>query len=399
MRMLCAAVVFAAGAARAQELLYDNPVALVSSSRLVGMAGAAVGLAENAESMPFNPAAVAQRSPHRARGFDFDITFDVLLNPVSTMRDVENDPNTPGTVAPVEGQLGGFVQFKRFGIGAYGRFSTRDICLTAMPCGNNVLSATAGQAAIVFGFNALRDQLVFGGGFLFATAAFNLAGQAFNYRGIAVAGGALWRPAFWPFRVGISGQTQTNGGSDFDMMKTPTLAGRPVFKGIVAPARVSFGASARFGEGAWRYNRLSLSALKELPEDFNAAEVPHDLEPDDPRPPGRFLVSLQLDLYLPVSGATTLTTFIQGTAPVAAGDSLALVPRLGTESEAIDHRLRLRVGGYLEPAVVAGSKLRPHGTGGFEVFLLHLLFDWSVSAAVDLAPRYFSMGIGLGWWS
>src|SRR5262249_52372113 len=149
-------------------------------------------------------------------------------------------------------------------------------------------------------------------------------------------GGALWRPAFLPFRIGISGVTTTNGTTTD---KTPTLSGRPAFAGIVAPARVSLGASARFGEGAWRYNRLSLSAMKDLGEDFNAADVPHDLEPDDPRPPGRFLVTVQLDLILPVSGATTLNPFLTGTTPIPAGASLSLVPRAGGEVEAIDHLL------------------------------------------------------------
>ena len=73
MRVLCAAAaVLSAGLAAAQSptRLYDNPVPLVTSSRLVGLGGAAVGLAENSESLPFNYAAVAQRSPHRTGGFD-----------------------------------------------------------------------------------------------------------------------------------------------------------------------------------------------------------------------------------------------------------------------------------------------------------------------------------------
>jgi hypothetical protein len=401
MRPLLAALLVCAGAAAAQErpLLYDNPAPLVTSARLVGLGGAAVGLAEGAESMPFNYAAVAQRSPRRSKGFDFDLTFDVLLSPAPDFRDTDNDPNaSTQIIAPVEAQIGGLIQFKRFGLGAYTRLSRKGICvqLTGTTC-TSVLEAQAAQGAIVFGFNVWRDQLVFGIGLFLASAEFDVGPTALKYLGANVGGSALWRPAFLPFRIGISGVTQTNGTSG-DM--TATISGRPAFSGIVAPARISLGASARFGKGSWRYNRVSLSALKELPEDFNVADVPHDLDPDDPRPPGRFLVSVQLDVILPVSGATTLNPFLKDTMPLpAAGASLSLVPRAGTEIEAIDHILRLRAGGYLEPAVLAGTSVRPHGTFGFEVFLIHVLFDWSVAAAGDIANRYFSMSLGLGWWT
>jgi hypothetical protein len=402
MRLLCFAAVLHAGLALADTstLLYDNPVPLVTSSRLVGLAGAAVGVAENSESLPFNYASVAQRSPHRARGFDIDVTFDVLFSPANQARDIDNDPAaTQQIIAPVETQLGGYVQFSRFGVGGYARLSQRGICVMSDPLGlscASTLQAQQATGAIVFGWNLWRDQLVFGAGFTLASAEFDVGNTALKYFGFSVGGGALWRPAFLPFRIGISGVTQTYGKTD-NMMQT--IAGRPAFAGLIAPARISIGGSVRLGQGAWRYNRLSLSAMKELPESYNVANVPHDLEPDDPRPPGRFLIAAQLDLILPVKNATTMRTFLNGEAPVQTGASLSLVPRLGTETEVVDHILRLRLGTYLEPALIAGTSTRPHATFGFEVFLLHLLFDWSVSAAGDVADRYFSMSLGLGWWS
>ena len=324
----------------------------------------------------------------------------MLLSPASQLRDIDNDPNAnQQIISPVEAQIGGFVQFKRFGLGAYTRLSQRGICVQADPTGmtcTSILKAQQAQGALVFGFNLWRDQLVFGIGLFIASAEFDVGNTALKYLGVNVGAGALWRPAFLPFRVGLSAGTQTNGTpSD----STATLAGRPAFAGIVAPAHISLGASARFGQGSWRYNRLSLSAMKELPEDFNFANVPHDLEPDDPRPPGRFLVTVQLDFVLPVSNATTMRTFLNGEPPVSTGASLSLVPRAGTEIEALDHLLRLRLGGYIEPALIAGTTVRPHGTFGLELFLIHVLFDWSVSAAADVADRFFSMSLGLGWWS
>lgn len=396
-RLTILAIVASASVAAAQDrtLLYVNPAPLVTASRLVALGGAAVGLAENSESLPFNYAAAAHRHPRRKAGFDWDLTASVLFSPWQQMRDTDNEGRAPEVVSPVESQFGALIQFNRFGIGAYGRASTKNVCPDAM-----CISATANQWALVFGFNVLRDQLVFGGGLYLATANFTYDGNTYEYRGVSIGAGALWRPSFLPFRIGIGGTTQAFGTPTFDIGMVPPLPmGRRPFEGVVSPAKISAGASVRFGEGAWRYNRLSPSALKALPDDYNFANVPHDLDPEDPRPPGRFLVTAELDLIFPVQHATTLTPFLQGTEAIAVGESLSLVPRLGLEAEVIDHRLRLRGGGYLEPPFLQGSSTRPHGTFGLELFLFSLGADWSVSASMDVANRYLSMSFGIGWWS
>ena len=378
-----------------RTLLYVNPAPLVTASRLMALGGAAVGLAENSESLPFNYASVAQRHPRRTRGFDWDLTASVLFSPVATLRDTDNEGVSPDTNAPVESQIGGLVQFKRFGVGAYFRGQRKSVC-TVSPC----ITSTTTAGSVVFGFNAIRDQLVFGVGLNLASANFTVEGKTYDYLGINVAGGMLWRPSFWPFRIGVHGVSETRGNPGFDpMMVAPIVPGRTVFTGVVSPARLSIGGSMRFGEGSWRYNRLSASALKELPDDYNFANVPHDLDPEDPRPPGRFLATIALDIILPVKGATNLTPLLLGTPASAVGEEWYFVPRLGFEAEAIDHRLRLRAGGYLESPFLKGASSRPHVTGGFEVFLFSLFADWSISASMDYAERYLSMSFGVGWWT
>ncbi|MBK7859371.1 MAG: hypothetical protein IPJ65_12260 [Archangiaceae bacterium] len=383
-------------AADERSLLYVNPAPLVTASRLVAMGGAAVGLAENSESLPFNYAAVAHRHPHRAGNFDFDFTAGVLFSPFTGLRDTDNEGQpTTDVVAPVESQLGALIQFSRFGLGVSGRFSSKSLCPSP-----SCLSASANQWAVVFGFNVARDQLVFGIGAYIANANFKFEGNTYEYRGWNFGAGMLWRPIFYPFRIGVQFVSQTSGTPTFDTMKLPNLGGsRTAFSGVISPAKLSVGASARFGEGAWRFNRLSQSALKQLPDDFNFANVPHDLDPDDPRPPGRLLVTAGLDLIFPVHGATTLTPFVYDTPAVPTGENASVVPRLGFEVEAIDHRLRLRSGGYLEPPFVQGSSIRPHFTWGTEVFLLNIAADWSVSASMDIANRYLAMSFGIGWWT
>src|SRR5690348_5838643 len=102
-------------AAQDRDILYVNPAPLVTASRLQALAGAAVGISEGSESLPFNYAAVAQRHPRRKTGFDWDVNASVLFSPFPTMRDIDNEGMSPDIVAPVEYQGGGLIQFARFG--------------------------------------------------------------------------------------------------------------------------------------------------------------------------------------------------------------------------------------------------------------------------------------------
>ena len=124
--------------------------------------------------------------------------------------------------------------------------------------------------------------------------------------------------------------------------------------------------------------------------------LPYDSNHDVP--PGTWLLSVQLDAVLPVSNATTVRPFLFGGPTVVTGDGFYVVPRLGVEHELVPKRLRLRTGVWVEPNLVRGSTVRPHATFGFEVFTVHIYEDWSISTALDAAPRYFAASVGIGWW-
>src|SRR5207248_7065406 len=80
----------------------------------------------------------------------------------------------------------------------------------------------------------------------------------------------------------------------------------------------------------------------------------------------RWLFTTQLDIYLPVQNATYATAFLEqnnGAPVLNAGYQVALEPRAAVEKEAVADRLRLRLGGYLEPPLVATAPpVRPHVT-------------------------------------
>src|SRR5438132_2472963 len=92
MRIVALALAISSTAwAQDRTLLYVNPAPLVTASRLVALGGAAVALAENSESLPFNYAAAAHRHPRRKAGFDWDVTASVLFSPFPAMRDTDNE--------------------------------------------------------------------------------------------------------------------------------------------------------------------------------------------------------------------------------------------------------------------------------------------------------------------
>ncbi len=395
MRAAGLALLAVAQAALAQgrtDDLYVNPTLLVSSSRLTAMAGASVGIGEGSEGMAANYAAVAQRSPRRTRRWDWDTTFSLLGTPVDTDKDLENDSKPSTDAQPIEAQVGFYLQYLKFGLGGFGRFSTRDLCLDAQ-CSER-LSATTTHGGLVVGAAFWEDQLLVAAGFNLTQARFTTLSEDVTYSGTSFGVGGLLRLHHLPFRIGASfllGHLGLRGSDSGD-----TLAGRPLYAGIVTPHKLAIGASMRLGPGSERYNRVSKSLVDEQPKYAGAKVLPYDDLHDVPA--GAWLLSVQLDAVLPVANATTVRSFLFGEPALPTGASFYVVPRLGVENELLPKRLRLRLGTWLEPNLVQGSQVRPHGTFGFEVFVFRLYDDWSISAALDAAPRYFAASIGIGWW-
>jgi hypothetical protein len=125
------------------------------------------------------------------------------------------------------------------------------------------------------------------------------------------------------------------------------------------------------------------------------------------RHPTRLPVRLAVDLVVdgPVTDGVTLEPLLHGEV-VPRGRGWSYSPRVGGELECLPDRLRLRGGGYIEPARSAAADARAHGTAGFEVKLLHLTLPWGLldndltwEGSVDLADRYTNTAwISIGLW-
>ncbi len=373
------------------QRLYVGSGLVIGSSRMVALGGAYVGIAEGADGFVSNFAAVAHRSPHREGQWDWDAGLSWLVSPAPRLRDHDNDGDLDASSTARELYVSAFVQLGRAGLGTYVRSTTETFALPALP---DLLEVDRQLVALTFGLSLARDELVLGGGFIGTVADLAVASEELTYTGANLEGGLLYRPTGQSWRLGATLRYPVMG--TISDGRPAVLAGRGSFSGTAAPSLLSIGASFRFGEGAHRYNRLSKAALFEIPRE--KGKPPPEQKPDDGSPPGRWLLSVQLDVVAPVENATSLSAFTHEGTPRPVGANAYAAPHVGVEHETLVKRLRLRGGAYLEPSPFPGQGSRPHLTGGFQLFLLRLLDDWALAGAFDLAPRYHNVTVGIGFW-
>ncbi len=402
-----------------KRLLLSEGV-LRGSPRLLGIAGAFVGVAEGAEGITRNPAAAAAKDPHFERDFNYD--FGAAMHFLPPWAVGEQDWDNDGRFDQVERQAGteldflgsqvlylaGALQYKAVGLGLGVDFQNSLVKRQRVPgielpqdFHNLNLAHAFGSLAV----SIWRDQILLGLG-VESTHAFFIysvqeVGQSLpspqdsvGYHGWGIQVGGLWRPEGEDYRVGFALRPQTIG---FPASQRDNVGGYVPFSRIVAPARLSLGASFALGKDGRAYNITSKKGWGTLP---------------DPNPDGtpayttamsKLLLTTQVDVYFPVSNATYVAAFLEQNAGVPAlnaGDQIAFQPRVAIEKEVIEDRLRLRGGAYIEPPLVSiGPKLRPHATFGGEVFLFKLGPQrTSFGLAFDVARYYQNLSVAFLVW-
>lgn len=412
-----------AGAADAQPFTGDKRLLLSEgvlrgSPRLLGIAGAFVAVAEGAEGITRNPAAAASKDPHFERDLNFDFGAALHFLPPWSVQD--QDWDNDGRADQVEAAGGpalsflgtqvvyfaGSVQYKWIGLGLgldFQNFLTK----TTEP-GQPFESYFNLNLAHAFGslaVSAWDDQILIGVGAESTHAFFVYSEQpqgaqlptpkdSLGYHGWGVQFGGLWRPKDQDYRVGFSFRPMTYGDPTSQRQE---IAGLVPFSQIVAPARLSLGASWALGSSGRHYNITSPEGWTQLPE---------------PNPDGspaysaamtRWLITTQLDVFFPVENATYSAGFLEqktGAPARAAGYQLAFEPRAAVEKEVFEDRLRVRFGGYLEPPLVQTAPwVRPHMTFGGEVYLFKLGPQRiSFGLSFDLARNYQNLSVAFLVW-
>ncbi len=381
------------------ERLYLNPGVLMGSSRVVGLGGAYVGIAEGVAGFHSSLAALAHRSPRLDRDWDLGVTLSILDLPLAKARGKDLDNDGLADDAPETFQMQGAVllQYRNFGVGFSLRNSQVGYCGTSSCESADLLRVSLFQAALAGAVALGRDDFILGFGIYSAQAVFShrQAGE-WLYGDTGIVLDLLYRPYGRPYRVGVAVRPEVVGAWKRQPERAPVLAGRQLYSAVVSPAVLSLGVSWRLGEGAENYNRPSPAARRQLLEGGDFSEVPPELEVGAPT--GRWLISVQADFISRVENAVPVRSFTALTEPQRVGDSGVLQPRVGVEHETWPGRLRTRMGTFIEPSPFAEHLPRPHLTGGFELFLFHYWRNWALTASFDVARRYSNFGISVGFW-
>lgn len=369
---------------------FTGPV--VASSRIVGLGGAYVAVAEGLGGAAVNPAAVAQRNRRLARSWDWDwlLTWYVPETGQVGRQDLGNDGDRDaGLSGAGNGQVGLSYQHRSVGVGVFGGGWN----LAAPRDGGGSLGMEIAEGSLAAGGAFLREELVLGAsitgvsGVVSAVDVAGAQGVAVEYRGNTVRLGALVRPRGRPWRVGAAYRVEASATARGDRAALP--AATPTE--FAFPWVLSLGAAWWIGPNADRINEPPPFELERHPEWGPAPEWR-----ESRRSP--VLISVQLDVVGPTPGAVSFESALVPTeAAVPSGERASLVPRAGAEWEGLPEWLRVRGGGYLEPSRT-GASPRLHGTFGLEARVPFPWRDLQLGLSGDVAERFQNVSLSIGFW-
>lgn len=365
---------------------------LVSASRILGLGGAYVAVAEGLDGAEANPAAVAQRSRHLARGWDWDWTLTWYVPQAGQIgrQDLGNDGVADAGLSGVgNGQAGLSYQYGRFGIGAFGGGWN----LAAPRTGLGSMQIEYSHGSLAAGGSFRRETLVVGGSLTAVTgivrvAAPSAAPAQVQYSGSTIRVGGLYRPRGAPWRLGAAVDFGALAKAQGDRATLPVATPSE----FVFPWAVSVGVAGWVGPNADRFNEPPPIELERHPEWGPGPEWQETRR----RP---VLLTVQLDVVGPAPGAVAMeSVLVPSVSAERSGAHASLVPRAGAEAEPLVEALRVRGGTYLEPSRTGGAP-RGHATFGVDVRVPFPLQDLRLGLAGDLAARYQNVSLSLGFWS
>lgn len=375
---------------------------VTGSTRHVGLGGAFVAVADDTDGVAVNPASSAVRLPYSWSDWDYGVGVDVAVGAWLPKNDFYNQydsqaPKEAGQSTALFGSLALLVNYRHLGLGL-----SADALRNSASQGdqgiftNLAVNYGLAHASLAYGF--LDGQLLLGAGpRLVGMRLFGNSGSSGLLRiaGVGYEAGIIVKPT-GQYRVAAAVKSAVKA-------TLPGSAGSPDTT-VLVPWDVAIGFAYQFG--ARPFNPRFHTA-KELAQQGDTA-------PPSPAEITRAGDELYRQYeqtrswYLLVS---TELSVIQGGGPVGltgepAMDRPIISPRLGLESEVVPRHFRLRAGSYYEPARIAGTRSRIHGTGGFDVKLFEwnvfgLLdrFDyWQLSLAGDAARLYLNTSLSIGVW-
>lgn len=430
--------------------LFQGPV--FAGSRVTGLAGAYVAIAEDVDGDLQNPAAPAVRPFYSYSYFDYwlglGLTFPATLKGIDFFNEgtdtkVRNSPRSFVFFVPAAN-----LQWGDLGLGATLEMQHYELANTTRD-GTADLRVTIPTTHLQAAYGLFHNQWVFGVGVrlasLYVASGLPTTSAVFASTGTGVELGMVWKPERRPFRVGLAFRSaiRTEARYSDDLLPDsqgdlviPDGGDSPLYlpRSVALPWDLNLGVAVQFGKRPlnppWRTleelvereylkhrlreleredKRSAALALAKTPaqrsaiaEAFDREQQADDraLERDRRRAVQRVEAALQAinRFYVQVSASLVVTGPVEGAVSVESllsqvvnrsGGQTAFSPRLGIEVSAIPTWLRVRGGSYLEPTRVETSTPRLHGTLGLDVRLLR----WNV---LGLWPDDYMWRLGLG---
>jgi len=425
--------------------LFQGPV--FAGTRVTGLGGSYVAIAEDVDGDLQNPAAPAVRPFFSNSQFDywlgFGITFPATLSGVDFFNsgNKTNLTNTPDAFVFLTPAVN--LQWGEFGLGL--TLEMQQYELSGPPPGGTI-RVTIPTTHLQLARGIDHNQLVVGAGARLVSMSVSGpdSGSAFSSGGIGLEFGAVYKPENVPLRLGVAVRTpvQTRASyrdgllpnADGDLV-VQTEAGPAFLPKIVAvPWDFNFGFATQLGNRPlnppWRMlsefsERQTLQhRLRELDREdekraaLNIARSPGDREriertfdseqAADDRRFADELLSMQRRIdrdhlamnrfYVQISASMLVSGSVDAAVGIESlltqkvnrsGQRVVSSPRVGVESGIVPELLKLRVGSYLEPTRFETSDLRVHATAGIDL----KLFRWNVFGAW---PDDYMWRVGLG---
>jgi len=381
--------------------LYQGPV--LGSARVIGLGGAYAALAEDSVGIQFNPASVAHRSWYSRGRWDWDLTFDWLIPNVAQSQRFSFDNSALGGTASgfAVFELGGLLQYRSLGIGAYLDLQTFNREVTAVATGTTrSVKFDFTTAHVDLGYAFFAHQLVVGAGVRIGGLTAYQSGvrdPLFDLTATGAEVGALIRPAALPLRLGVAFYSALNRDKDA-RGDFPDLA---MPHSVILPWQVTAGL-------AWQLSRHPLNPTAAYEPVAYERLSPTSQPGSAPAPArsrhlgGRYLLlSVDVQVVGAADAAVGVSSFLAGVREES-GRDVSVSIRAGAEAEVWRRRLRLRGGTYYEPSRLTGTSGRLHGTSGFDV----RLFDFPLwgprslrlGLVIDIARDYSNGGVSIGLW-
>ena len=418
--------------------LYQGPV--LASTRVIGLSGAYVAIAEGTDGLNQNPASPAVRVPYSYTHFDYDLGFGLSYPSVLRDTDFFNTGKDRTNVIATKDQdlvflnLAGSFQFGSWAFGLSTELQQYRLDRSADPA-----LATEDQLRGQFGIVHLLGAKTFADGQLAIGAGIRSvvlsvidpnadAEDRFSTEGAGLETGVLWRPNGAPFRVGAAVRsavrTKTDTPGSVLFAGTPDQLYLP--NEVTVPWDLSLGLAIQYGprplNPTWinptdllarvrreaelrrtareRLRQRELAEARRLGRDLSAAEAALDaelktLEAIDEielEQAAERVDRLLRERYLRMSRNYLLMTtalMITGAADNAvgvesflqrkvnrSGERTVFSPRLGLETEAVPNWVKLRAGTYGEPTRFATPTAHGRLHGTLGFDLK--LFPWTV---------------------